>query len=82
MGEEEKTFQAKDLVEKIEKGKLDPAQISGRYILVSDQSMRHWSHDNIIKALNRLADAGWRPVQMSSDPSGAGNIIYVLLERS
>lgn len=77
----ETTFQALELLQKLEKGEINPENFQGKYLLVADQSMRWWKHDNLIKVINKLAEYGWKPTHFSTDPSGAGNIVYVLLEK-
>lgn len=52
--------------------------LQGKYRTIWDTSMKGGGLDNLEKAVNILADKGWKPVLMAA---GTG-FVYVMMERT
>lgn len=74
--DETKAIQASDIVKA-------PDEVLGlmqHYILVRDQSVFRSSFENMIQALNILADYGWEPVQMFY--ADGSSVMFALIENT
>jgi hypothetical protein len=66
------------------KGEEKIDEIEGKYVIIYDQSMASSTHDNLNKAINLMADKGWRCVDICvvfNAKGGGAQYMYALMER-
>jgi len=72
-GEDEEFIAAPMIVKNPEK----ISEISGKYAVLYNQTMRNFEFNDLIRAINRMAENNWRCVNIY--PAGA--VMYALMER-
>ena len=58
--------------------------IAGKYIIIHDSSYHNVTFDNLVKAINIMANSGWKCVNITSMNNTKGldtNMMYALMEK-
>ncbi len=66
----------------------DPSKIEliqGKYTIIHDSSHTNWTFDNLTRAINIMAESGWKCITITSMNNTKGfdsNMMYALMERN